>query len=260
MPDGFSAAVNTVEYEGAMQRLRAGVRAGFVDPSFGTLSVQGRLLAQRCSDFTPPRNKAQGQAAVARDLTRIFAPIEERTFTNKGLRKIIRSDDRGAWDKVAQRFSDSHRLRNTRAMAFSPEWHVKNRISRGRARTGKKGNLGFVTLGPQAVQARGYLKDVQRRVGWAKAGWNAGLIGLGGTPKGDWIARHGKKRGALVDGRSADDPFVQVINDTGWARYGSMGEGERILANAIRARARDMESYYFRMMKLAGQKSGALSS
>lgn len=259
MPDGISMSVNTAEFDGALQRLRAGVRAGFVDPSFGTLTVQGRLLAQRCADFTPPRNVGQGKAAVARDLTRIFAPIEERTFTSKSLRKIIRSDDRGAWDKAAQNFDDSHKLRNTRAMAFSPEWHIKNRISRGRGRSAKKGNLGFVTLGPQAIAARGYLKDVQKRVGWARAGWNAGLIGLGGKPKGDWIARHGKKRGSLVDGRSSDDPFVQVINDTGWARYAG-GEGERILSNAIRARARDMETYYYRMMRVAGQKSGALAS
>lgn len=259
MADGVSMSVNTVQYEAAMQRLRAGVRAGFVDPSFGTLTVQGRLLAQRCADFTPPRDIGQGKAAVARDITRIFRPLDHTTFTDRGLRRIIRADDRAAWNKAALNMRGTHNLGQTQAMGFSPAFHKRNRISRGRGGRAKYGNLGYVTLGPEGRKVRDYIGEVKKRVGWARAGWSAGIIGLGGSPKGAWVARHGSDGGSLVDGRSSDDPFVQVINETRWARYRG-AEGRRILANAIQARARDMEAYYIRMMKIAAQRSGALTS
>jgi hypothetical protein len=49
-----AVTVNTVQFEAAMQRLRKGVRQGLIDPAYGTLTVQGRLLAERCQDLTPP--------------------------------------------------------------------------------------------------------------------------------------------------------------------------------------------------------------
>lgn len=261
----FDVEVNTVEFEGAMMRLREGVRKGFVDPQYGTLTVQGRLLSERCQAFTPPRNVAQGKAAVSRDITRIFMPLSHTTFREKGLRKIVRTDDRPAWDKVALNFNGSHNLQNTKAIGFSQGWHASNRISRGRARglTGKKKgtpkhNLGVVTLGPEGRESRRYLKDVQKRVGWARAGWNMGIFALGGQAGSagiqPWIRRHGVSRGIFVDGRNLPDPFVQVINDTSWAKHSN--EGERIIRNAVSARARDMESYYFRMMRLAATNAG----
>ena len=54
--------VNTLAFEGAMQKLKSGVRQGFIDPAYGTLTVQARLLAERCQAFTPPRNVGQGNA------------------------------------------------------------------------------------------------------------------------------------------------------------------------------------------------------
>ncbi len=247
--------VNTVEFEGAMQRLRAGVRSGFIDPQYGTLPVQGRLLAERCQSFTPPRNVGQGKAAVARDITTIFRPLSHTTFTNPSIRKIVRTDDRPAWDKVALNFRGSHNLQNTKAIGFSSDWHKRNRMSRGRGRQGKGGNIGVVTLGPEGRQARRYLKSTQKHVGWARAGWNAGIMGLGGVVNTPWVSRHGMGSGSLINGTNSPDPFVRVINSTSWAKYGSMGEGNRIINNAISARSRDMESYYFRMMKLAADKA-----
>lgn len=243
--------VNTVEYEAAMQRLRAGVRRGIVDPQFGTLTVQGRLLAERCQEFTPPRNVGQGKAAVARDMSVMYRPLSHTTFRNKGLQKIVRTDNRAEWDRVAQRFGDSHKLKNTKAMGFNQAWHAQNRISRGRGRTSRKGNLGVVTLGAEGRQARGFIKQVQGFVGWAKAGWNQGILGLGGIVKGAWISRHGMGHGGLTDGRSAADPWLRVLNASGWARYGGEGEANRIMRNAISARARDMQAYFEKAMQRA---------
>ena len=194
---------------------------------------------------------------MARDLTVIFKPITQTTFDNKGLRKIIRTDNRPAWEQAAMKFDNSKGLQNTKAMSFSTAWHQKNRISKGRGRRGKNDNLGFVTLGPEAREARAYIKTVKKRVGWARAGWNMGIIAFGGTVSTSWVSRHGMIRGAVVDGRSNASPYITVLNDTGWAKYNAGAEGQRILNNATRSRAADMQTYFRRMMLLAKTKAEA---
>jgi len=246
--------VNTVQFEAAMQRLRQGVRDGFIAPAYGLLPTQARLLAERCQVFTPPRNVGQGKAAVARDITKIFRPLSHTTFENRSLKKIIRTDDRPAWNAVAKNMRGTHNLQNTEAMGFSTAWHKRNRTRRGRAVRAKYGNLGFVTLGPEARKVREYIKEKKGMVGWARAGWNTAILGLGGSIKAPWVNRHGMGQGGLINGSAGPDPFIQVSNYTSWAKS-ARGEGNRILRNAIAARARDMESYYFRMMKLAAAKA-----
>lgn len=250
----ISFKFNSVLYEAGIQRLRQGVKDGFIDPRYGTLAVQAELLSKRCQDFTPPRNLGQGNAAVARDLTVIFKPISQTTFDNKGLRKIIRTDNRPAWEQAAMKFDDSKGLQNTKAMSFSTAWHRYNRISRGRGRRGKNGNLGLVTLGDEAKKARAYIGTIKKRVGWARAGWNMGVIAFGGTVTSNWVYKHGMIRGAVVDGRLNATPYITVLNDTGWAKYVGH-EGERILNNALRSRAKDMQTYFLRMMLLAKSKA-----
>lgn len=249
--------VNTVQFEAAMQRLRQGVRAGFIDPQYGLLPVQARLLAERCQTFTPPRNVGQGKAAVARDITTIYRPLSQTTFTSPSVKKIVRRDDRPAWNKMALNFRGVHNLGNTTAIGFDGgELHKRWRNKRGRTYRAKYGNIGYVTLGPEGRQVRRYIGDKKKMVGWARAGWNAGIIGFGGTVKTPWVSKHGLGQGSFVNGTASPDPFVQVANSTSWARS-ARGEGERILRNAIVARSRDMESYYFRMMKLAATKAQA---
>jgi hypothetical protein len=246
---------NSVLYEAAMQRLRQGVKDGFIDPRYGTLAVQAELLSKRCQDFTPPRNVGQGRAAVVRDLTVIFKPISQTTFDNKGIRKIIRQDDRDGWNKAALNFGNEHQLRNTKAIGFSTAWHTQNRMSKGRGRRGKNGNIGVVTLGPEARKVRSYISEKKQLVGWARAGWNMGIIAFGGTVSSGWISKHGMIRGAVVDGRTNASPYIRVLNDTGWAKYNAGGEGERILNNAVRSRAADMQTYFRSMMLLAKTKA-----
>lgn len=256
--DGVTISINTLQYESAIHRLRAGVRAGFVDPQYGTLPVQARMLAERCQAFTPPRNVGQGNAAVARDLTRVYFPQSQSAFSNKSLRKIIRTDNRTAWNAAALNFGDSHGLKNAKAVGFSESTHLALKGSRGRVgkpRGGSKyGNFGMVTLGSEAKAARDYIKRVKERVGWARAGWNQGILAFGGHVAAGWVARHSVTRGRVIDGRADADPFVRVDNDTGWAKYNG-SEGERIIHNAILARSRDMEAYYYKMMEVAAEKA-----
>jgi len=148
-------------------------------------------------------------------------------------------------------YAGSHNLQNTKAIGFSPGWHTQNRNKRGRGPRAKYENIGVVTLGPQGKLARAYLKGVQKHVGWARAGWNAG-IGFWNV-KGQWISRHGMGAGFKVVNNTPGNEYVHVGNTTSWAKRSQ--EGERILRNAMSARARDMEAYFFRMMKLAASKA-----
>ena len=249
----ISIEVNSTGFEAGMQRMRDGVRRGIIDPQYGTLPVQARLLAERCQDFTPPRNVGQGKAAVARDITNIFRPLMHTAFNDKGLRRIVRTDDRQAWNKISPRLSGSHNLQNTTAIGFSSDFHQQNRNNRGRGPRAKYGNIGYVTLGPEARRVRQYLGHSKKRVGWARAGWNAGIVGFGGSVKAPWVSKHGIGGGWFDNGTQAIDPYCAVGNVTGWAKFRK--EGSRILRNAIAARARDMQVYFERMMRVAAAKA-----
>jgi hypothetical protein len=43
----MSMTVDSAQFEAAMQRLQKGVREGFINPQYGILTTQGRLLAER---------------------------------------------------------------------------------------------------------------------------------------------------------------------------------------------------------------------
>lgn len=273
MADAVTVEVNTTAFEGAMERLRKEVRKGFVDPIYGTLPKQASLLSLRCQDFTPPIARGNvggmdrvtarkaGEIAIKRDLQRCFWPVSHTTFKEKSLKRIVSENNVEAWRVAAMRFKKPE-LRNTTALpSFNAGFHAANRTKRVRVIPAKNGyNLGRVSLGPVGIEARRYTKDMLKRQGWARAGWNLGVLAGGAGVQAharlpNWIRRHGLGHGSYTDGTSAADPFVRVSNNTGWARYGSMGEGNRILTNAINARIRDMEAYAIKMGELGAARA-----
>lgn len=240
--------VRTVEFEAAMQRLRSGVRKGFIDPAYGTLGVQGRLLAERCQAMTPPRSYSQGRKRVATDIRKAFQPLKASMFSSPQIQKIVRRDNRPAWDEAAKHFT-SRNLKNTRASSFDKKHHERQRASRGRV----FGSGGIVTLGSEATAVARYIREVQRRVGWAKGGWNMGILSLGGRVKDSWVSRHSVLRGIIKDGRSLPDPFIYVANNTGWGK--DRNQSVKIVKSAISHRARDMQKYFEVQMKIAAEKA-----
>lgn len=234
------------EFAYRLQRLRDLVRKGLVDPELGTLSKQAQLLSEHCMRLTPPKSVGQGKRRVKFDLNKIFHPVAVSDLNSKGLRKIVRIGDAQAWDAFARRVQRGP-FAQTTAVEPSRDLHRANRDRRGRARKTK-----FVTLYPQQSTLRDMIRAKQEKVGWARAGWLRGYLALGGTRAPDWVMRHAPGSGTFTDGRTLpDNPMVAVYNTTDWARYHD--EARRVVSDAMRARARAMQSYFEATMRLAAE-------
>ena len=241
------------EFDFRLKRLSDLVRKGLVDPEIGTVSKQAQLLAEHCMMLTPPRSVSQGKTRVRLDVEKIFHPIRAEEMRSKSLYKIVRTGDAAAWDAFARNVRKGP-LAQTRAIEPTKELHQANRDRRGRARRTK-----FVTLQPSYGLLKKLVKDAQERVGWARAGWLRGYLGLGGKRAPSWVTRHAPGNGTLVDARTTPiNPFVAVTNLTGWAKRND--EAKRIVSNSIAARARAMRSYFEATMKQAAKGQTAFQA
>lgn len=218
---------------------------GLVDPALGTVPVQARLLCEDIMFYTPPRNQKQGKDRVERDFVKIFNPIDFATIKDASLQKIVYSGNVIAWEKFASNERAGGFYRKD-AVTPTQELHNAWRDKRGRGRQTR-----FVTLRPQQRQYKTVLKESISHIGWAKSGWLTGYLALGGTRAPAWVTRHGSQNGSYVDGLAAENPYIEINNNTGWGRYKE--EGTRIINDALTRRARSMRSFYETTMRLAAQ-------
>jgi len=255
-----------------LQKIRGLAIRGLVDPALGTIPKQAQLLVELCMGLTPPRantdkltgakisptHKAAGESAVARDINFI---IKAR---NPGyLESVIQIT--GKTENVR------HALTNKKGVTYLidvdrinedgseiPTWHAKHRDARGRVR-GSTSKSNDTVIGRWTARNRlwvmpgslhAYVKKKQALVGHAKAGWLKAYLALGGKRIADWVARQGSASGTFVDGLSSARPYVAAYNNTGWGRG---PDSERIVENAMQARAKAMASYYNTTMRLAAE-------
>jgi len=230
------------EFAFRLGRVRDLVQRGLVDPELGTLRVQARLLTERCMALTPPKNQAQGKARVKFDINRIFHPVNPEDLNSPALRSLVRRSDQAAWNSASSHIGKGP-LSGTTAVTPTEELHRLNRDRRGRAK-----RTSYVTLWKQRGALNRLMKSVQARVGWAKAGWLNAYRALGGQRAPAWVTRHPNSPGRIIEGLSNPLPFVEVTNETKWAgRAGS----QAIVRQALAMRARDMKTYFEKMMGLA---------
>jgi len=200
-----------------------------------------RFLLEYAMRFTPPKNLAQGRAAVKRDILRTMRAILPDEFTsNPKLKRIVQRRDIIGYNAAAVHFLGT--LRNTRAVEFEARIHTAQRDRRMRVRPNAM-NGRTVLLGrqQQGLLSR-YIRKIQEHVGIAKDGWWPALKAVGGKAP-NYVTRHGTTAGEVVDElgfmAAAATPFpkITVINKTGWG----VREGARILNDAAKLRAKVME-------------------
>lgn len=240
--------IEAAQFGVVMENLQKHARDGLVDPFYGTLSNQGRLLLERIIKFTPAKAEDQQRAAIRGDLLKVFQ-LRKAEYVAALVRVAGNQPYRG-WITPRVGFGSvwietSGTVRNVAEMMVI---HRRYYTRRGRTR---KVPLRYV-VAPEVFAE--YLKFLYLAVGKAKAGWLPAATRLFTPGLPQWVLRHAPGKGIFHDGRQDPRPYIEAINTTPWALH--RDEGERIVRGAVETRVRDMERYLGVQMELALKKTG----
>lgn len=226
------------------------------------LDEEWPLLMKQVIRFTPPFKTAGqpgssdlsvGRAAVRNDIEKTMRPFDPANIRSKRLKEVVEDRDFRAFNVIASRSKDS-RLAGSVAAPFDPAFHLNARDYRGRVHQRRKP---VVMLGSDAQRLEHYIKAVQDRVGWAKAGW-AAAFNLVKDPEGwqlpSYVEKHGTAGGIVIDERDAENPAITGVNRTPWAER--KDEGERIKADALYSRVVSITSKIRAFMRRAADDAG----
>lgn len=227
-------------------KLRDLARRGLVDPGLGTLSVQGRLLLEKCIQLTPFKSLSEAKKAITRDTDRIFRPLTPEQFTDPRIANVVRVGSAAAWDAIASRMRGP--LGGTRAIVPTRALHKQSLDSRGRPR-----RTNFVTLRKQAPGLASVRKIAVEKTGWARAGWLHGYLELRGIRAPDWVKRHYPMApGDFEDGRFDQAmPYIAARNSTKF--FTQRRDSRSIMTAALGARRSAMKAFFEAQMRLASE-------
>lgn len=202
------------------------------------LKEEMRLILREIMRFTPPKTYAQGRAAVAKDLAKNAAPLDPAKIRWPRMAEVVKKRKLRAIQAISdnqkQGFWASRKLLvSTTELA---EQHKRNRTSRGRVNSDRR-NMALLSVW------RKYTRDVQSRVGFAKAGWGAAAAGVGFVMP-SWVQ---KLAGAAAGSYSAPTPNRLVIE----ARNRSVkipNYQNDVVYAVVRSRAMSIESELKRIL------------
>lgn len=246
------------EFSVAIARLRAGVRRGLIDPKFGTLPEQAKLLTERCMRMTPPKTQEQGENRTAKDITSIIkgrdpeyldflvqltgktTNVRQALRTKAGVPYVVDVDVIDQSGNQIAAWHEKHRDKRRGRVWRGSSKNQDDKIGRWRARD---------TLWVPGHVLKSYLAKMKAHVGTAKAGWLKAYLALGGTRAPDWVRRQSMREGIYINGLNNPKAFIEVRNASKWGTRNS--NSADIVAKALAYRARDMQRYLDRMMDLA---------
>jgi hypothetical protein len=179
---------------------------------------QARLLCVELGKQTQPfgngsKAKEQGEGAVKTDVNSLFIALNDFWWDKSredGAKFLFRKDGQAVMANAA-----------TVAASLSQmaEHHRKNRNRHsGRARKIRVDKQAFA----EEAKLKSFIKQLQKSVGMAKAGWAkcAQLIGVTGNPLRGfpaWVKRHvSKADGRIVDRSKGRNPTVKITNKIGY--------------------------------------------
>lgn len=199
---------------------------------------EARLFLKQVINLTPPPGlgtaaKKQGEAAIGRDLMKIFTPVNEELMNTVAL---VHHGTTGidAWFETAGKPMHVQWDRIDPSGAGMKAWHNQNRDSRGRTRELKRGR-GTAWYAPYVVRREdfaAYRDRIVSHVGRRKAAWAKSFVELGGKVQG-WIDRHvSGARGLIINNLDVKNhPSVTMINSS----VGISGDAH-IVQSALRIR------------------------
>ena len=221
------------------------------------LKEEMRLLLRDVVSFTPPKTMAQGRAAVYTDLARNAAPLDPQKIKMKRMAEVVRKRDVEAIQKIADNLKGGFFQRRTLLQTTDDirAQHKKNRTRYGRIRKDMR-NMALLSVW------RKYTREVQDRVGFAKAGWLRAAEGVG-LKLPNFVTRHaGNAPGQYI----APTPQKLVIESIN--RSSKIPNYDRTVAAATKRRVNSIKSELNRLLRggksrrgsFAGTATGAPSS
>lgn len=174
-----------------------------------------------------------GKAAVRRDIRRVFRPVQtlrawKRPFNARLKRELERAVGKGDVLAVAKIL----KLRPERVLAKADaSIHQSARDEKGRV---PQSYRWYVVLDEESI--RGLEDETFKRIGRAKAGWEAAARAVG-LDLPEWIARHSTP-GRFRQVNGPEGPTIEIANDVEYADdFGEL----HILEKAIERSERRME-------------------
>lgn len=233
MSELFTLEIDGSKLMGRVQELHdALIGQGQAGDAATIFEDEARRFVQGVIRLTPPRNQKQGEAAISRDLMKVFTPVTEDLLNTIGSEHGLSAID--VWMTTAggeKKELDWRKIDPTGAgMA---DFHRRNRNSRGKTYNLKK-QRGDKWYAPYVVTFEDYAAYRDKmfaRVGRRKAAWAKSFAGLGGKVAG-WISRHlSGAKGEFVWRNDPNKPSITMINRS----PGIQGD-EHIIRSALRVR------------------------
>ena len=207
------------------------------------LKEEMRLLLREVVRFTPPKTFAQGRAAVGKDLVKNATPLDHSKIKWPRLAELVRKRDldgiQKLTDSVKKGFWQGRKLLTSTSQIADE--HRRNRNRYGRVRSDRR-NMAVLAIWNRCT------RDVQSRVGFAKAGWVTAARAVGLSMPG-WVTRLSGAAGGGYVAPNQNRLVIEAINrSTKIPNY-----EQRVVSSAVRSRAMSIESELKRL--LAGGKS-----
>jgi hypothetical protein len=181
--------------------------------------------------------KKAGEMAVKNDINRGFTEIESLGIVKdpdnkvgQSLKRYARRQEFGKLETLIKRIGFKGKF----AAFPTPRRHLETRDRYGRVRKGKDSATLIMRTGSVAP----FIKQVQRLVGRAKAGWGNAARALG-LPIPQWIARHAEPGEVIDESRNLQNPSMTVSNHVPFAQHHN--RTNQIIQRALNHRAEAFE-------------------
>lgn len=181
------------------------------------LKEEMRLLLRDIQRLTPPKTLAQGRKTIAKDMTRVAAPLDAAKIEFPRMAAVVAKRDHEAVRAIAKN-QKSGFFFNRKLLVTEEEIrtaHLSARNRRGRVPR-DIGNMAFLGLWKK------YTTSIQNRVGYARAGWAQAAAGVG-LKLPSWVSKHaGYAKGAYKAPTVADLEIAATNRSSKLDRYGEI--------------------------------------
>jgi hypothetical protein len=194
---------------------------------------ESRLFLKQVIRLTPPKTRQQGEAAIDRDLMKIFEPVNGDFLDDLIIEHGANNLD--AWITTAggeKKHLKWTYLDNTGGPMAN--FHREKQGSRGRTFNLKRQKDPSIWYAPYVVSYENfaaYAKRIKSHVGRRKAAWAVSFTSLGGKVA-SWIGRHvSGAKGEYHNSYNPERPSITIIN-----RAPGIEQDLNVVRSALRVR------------------------